>query len=63
MMKAGSDQRKKERFFHGVCTFPAGLLRYEGQDRLVGVFDTPMDTRRHHADIAARPVDRAARDV
>ena len=56
-MKSGSDAKGKPRFWHGVCRFPARNLRYDGCQRRLGIYDTPLPDRRHHADIIAPPLD------
>jgi hypothetical protein len=40
------------RKFHGIATFRAGKIRYNGDDRLCCVYDTAMPGKPHHADIA-----------
>ena len=64
-MKRGSDARGKPRFFHGVCRFLSANIRLENGARHVGVYDTALPGRRHHADILAPPLatrrDREAR--
>jgi hypothetical protein len=54
-MKQASDARGKPRFFHGVCRFLAGDVRYEAGERYLGVYATALPRRRHHADILAPP--------
>lgn len=38
---------------HGVVEFLASALRYDGSARLVGIYDTPLPKKRHHADMVA----------
>jgi hypothetical protein len=54
-MKRASDARGSPRYFHGVCSFAAKVVRYDGNKRLLGVYDTALLTRRHHADLFAPP--------
>ena len=56
-MKTRSDSKGKEQFFHGVCVFSAKSIRYDNDSRFLGVYDTALPDRRHHADVAAPPVD------
>jgi hypothetical protein len=46
-----SKERGQERFFHGVCSFQAGEVRYDGQDRFLCVYDTALPEKPHHADV------------
>jgi hypothetical protein len=55
-LKRRSDEQGKERFFHGVCRFLAGNIRREGATQQLGVYDTSLHRRRHHADILAPPL-------
>jgi hypothetical protein len=50
-LKARSASTGKERFFHGVCTFTASTIRYNGVDRFLCIYDTAMPGKPHHADI------------
>lgn len=61
-MKKRSDARGLERFFHGVCSFPASVIRYDNNARLLGVYDTALLSRRHHADLFAPPLGLSRRD-
>jgi hypothetical protein len=55
-MKKASDARGTPRFFHGVCSFAAKVVRYDSHARLLGVYDTALFSRRHHADLFAAPL-------
>jgi hypothetical protein len=50
-LKQRSAQRGSVRYFHGVCEFKVATVRYDGEDRLVGVYDTALPGKPHHADI------------
>jgi hypothetical protein len=62
-MKKGSDARGRPRYFHGVCVFPVGSVRKNGNSRSMGVYDTALPGRPHHADVLAPPVDRKAQEA
>jgi hypothetical protein len=55
-LKRRSDAKGKPRYFHGVFRFLAADVRLEGQDRWLGVYDTSLPSRVHHADIMAPPL-------
>lgn len=55
-MKRASDARGKPRYFYGVCRFLTGSIRLENGRRHLGVYDTALPMRRHHADILAPPL-------
>jgi hypothetical protein len=57
-MKRGSDAKGKERYFHGVCSFHADRVRYHRNSRFLGIFDTAIERRPHHADIGGPPMGR-----
>jgi hypothetical protein len=61
-MKKASDARGIPRFFHGVCSFPTRTIRYDNNARLLGVYDTALLIRRHHADLFAPPLGLSRRD-
>jgi len=61
-MKKASDARGIPRFFHGVCSFPARVIRYDNNSRLLGVYDTALLSRRYHADLFAPPLGLSRRD-
>jgi len=50
-LKARSAQANKKRSFLGVCMFSAHTVRYQNGDRFVGVYDTALPNKDHHADI------------
>jgi hypothetical protein len=50
-LKERSSDRGHQRFFHGICEFKAVTVRYDGEKRLVGVYDTVLPGKVHHADI------------
>jgi hypothetical protein len=50
-LKVRSAQSGRPRYFHGVCEFKASAVRYDGADRLVGVYDTAQPKKPHHADL------------
>jgi hypothetical protein len=54
-LKRSSDAKGKERFLHGVCAFRAREIRYDGNSRFAGIYDTGLRDRPHHADIMAPP--------
>jgi hypothetical protein len=41
------------RYLHGICTFTARDVRYEGEKRLLCVYDTAYEDRPGHADLLA----------
>jgi hypothetical protein len=55
-LKEASDSAGKERFFHGVCRFQTSVVRYENNERYLGVYATALPGRRYHADIFAPPL-------
>jgi hypothetical protein len=56
LLRQASDAKGKERFFHGVCEFTAGKLRYHDGIRFLGVYDTGLSDRPHHADVMGPPI-------
>jgi hypothetical protein len=54
-MKKSSDAKGNERYFHSVCRFLTFSVRLENQARHLGVYDTALPGRPHHADILAPP--------
>jgi hypothetical protein len=51
LLRERSAAAGKERYFHGVCAFPASTVRYDSGARLLGVYDTALPDRPHHADM------------
>jgi hypothetical protein len=64
-MKQRSDAKGEPRYFHGVYSFLAREVRHQGNVRWLGVYDTSIPKRPHHADMLAPPLqsrrDREAR--
>jgi hypothetical protein len=64
-MRRGSDAKGQPRYFHGVCRFLTGSIRARGGTDRIGIYDTALPGRRHHADVLAPPLgtrrDREAR--
>jgi hypothetical protein len=54
-LKASSDAKNKDRYFHGVYNFQARSVRNCQYPRAVAVFDTGLTGRRHHSDVMAIP--------
>lgn len=52
-LKTRSAAAGKQRFLHGVCIFPASTVRYDNDSRLLGVYDTALPDKPHHADMIA----------
>ncbi len=50
-LKARSASAGKERFFHGICSFAAATIRYNGSHRFLCVYDTALPGKPHHADV------------
>jgi hypothetical protein len=50
-LKQLSATKGAQRFFHGVCEFNVTTVRYDSGGRLVGVYDTALPGKPHHADI------------
>src|SRR5690606_26595221 len=46
----------KQREFHGVARFQAGSIRHLGDERSLGVYDTPLPGKINHCDIIARHI-------
>jgi hypothetical protein len=58
-MKRASDAQGKPRYFHGMCRFlAASVRRQNGARHDVGVYDTALPERPHHADILSPPANR-----
>jgi hypothetical protein len=55
-MKRGSDSRGQPRYLFGVCRFLASAVRIEDSVRYLGVYDTALPQRSHHADVCAPPL-------
>jgi hypothetical protein len=54
-LRQRSDAKGDLRYFHGVYKFLVGDVRHDGDERWLGVYDTSIPQRRHHADILAPP--------
>ncbi|WP_369720057.1 hypothetical protein AB8Z38_22920 [Bradyrhizobium sp. LLZ17] len=50
-LKARSAAANKPRSFLGVCIFSAQTVRHQNGERLVGVYDTALPMKPHHADL------------
>ncbi|RWP38542.1 MAG: hypothetical protein EOR04_26040 [Mesorhizobium sp.] len=48
-----TENSEAERRLHGVAQFIAATVRYHDGQRLVGVYDTPLKGKPHHADLIA----------
>ena len=63
-LKRSSDAKAAGRYFHGVCSFLARSIREHNGVQQIGVHDTALPDRRHHADMLAPPAaDRKAQEV
>lgn len=51
IIKSNAKSRGAERFFHSVATAQVRDVRYDGEERLTGVYDTAIFGRRRHADV------------
>jgi hypothetical protein len=63
LLKRSSDAKGRERYFHGVCKFLAGAVRWDNGVRHVGVYDTALSDRIHHADMLAPPTSRKEQEA
>jgi hypothetical protein len=52
-LKKGSDARGKPRSWYGTCRFSTRNIRWNEAARQLGVYDTSLPGRRHHADVLA----------
>jgi hypothetical protein len=59
-LKASSDAKNNDRYFLGVYNFQARSVRNCQSPRVVAVFDTGLQGRRHHSDVMAIPTCRGA---
>lgn len=59
-LKARSAAANKPRSFLGVCLFSAHTLRHQNGSRFLGVYDTALPGKPHHADVLAPPLNRLA---
>ncbi|WP_018323457.1 hypothetical protein [Bradyrhizobium sp. WSM2793] len=57
-LKARSAAANKPRSFIGVCLFSAHTLRQQNGNRFLGVYDTALPGKPHHADVLAPPLNR-----
>lgn len=62
-LKASSDAKNIDRYFHGVYNFQARSVRNCQYPRAVAVFDTGLPGRRHHSDVMAIPTCRGAQQM
>ncbi len=55
-LKARSAAANKPRTFLGACLFTAHTLRHQNGSRFLGVYDTALPNKPHHADVLGPPV-------
>jgi hypothetical protein len=50
-LRARAKANGVERFFHGVCSFRASAIRFDGEGRFLCVYDTALQEKPSHADV------------